>query len=222
MSCEVEGMRRPNNEKKPKAGSSKQEELHPDSSERNWRLHLAAADFFFLLNRSYPRTRSLELVGNRYDLDAARRLLLSRGIFSQHEALARRGKLKIAAQWGRRLLAVDGHNVQITVESHLLGKVLLKANDGALRDLAGLSSRYGMTETSAFAVDMVIAFLKLFPPREVLFLFDEPMNRSGELAALYRRRLAEARIPEMRGPVRSPSVSSPTIVALSQAATAPS
>ena len=52
-----------------------------------------------------------------------------------------------------------------------------------------------MTETSVTAIDMVVAFLKLFPPREVLFLFDAPMSRSGELAAFYRARLAEAGIP---------------------------
>ncbi len=118
------------------------------------------------------------------------RMLLSRGIFSQKEALTRRGKLKIGALWRRELLAIDGHNVQITIESRLNGKPLLRANDGALRDISGLSSRYRMSETSDMAMDMVFAFLKLFPPREVLFLFDEPMSRSGELAAIYRKRLA--------------------------------
>jgi hypothetical protein len=162
---------------------------------RNWRLRLAAADFFFLLNRYYPRTASLELAGNRHDLDASERMLLSRGVFSQQEALTRRGKMELASGWRRQLLAVDGHNVQITVESRLEGRPLLKANDGALRDIAGLSSGYKMSETSYMAMDMVFAFLKLFPPREVLFLFDEPMSRSGELAALYRKRLAKTSIP---------------------------
>ncbi|MGC8491021.1 MAG: DUF434 domain-containing protein [Syntrophobacteraceae bacterium] len=162
--------------------------------QRLGRLHAAAADFFFLLNRGYPRTASLELAGNRHGLDASERMLLSRGVFSQQEALTRRAKRRLPPGWRRELLAVDGHNVQITVESRLYGKPLLKANDGALRDIAGLSSRYRMTETSAMAMDMVVAFLKMFPPKEVLFLFDAPMSRSGEFAALYRKRLAEAGI----------------------------
>lgn len=161
----------------------------------NWRLREAAADFFFLLNRAYPRAASLALAGNRHGLDALERMLLSRGLFSQREALARRGKLALAAQWRSELLVVDGHNVQITVESRLEGKVLLKANDGALRDLSGQSFRYRMSETSDMAMDMVFAFLKLFPAREILFLFDKPMSRSGELAASYRRRLAGAGLP---------------------------
>ena len=158
---------------------------------RIWRLRPAAADFFFLLNKSYPRTASLELAGNRHELDASERMLLSRGIFSQRQALARRGKRQITAGWRRELLAVDGHNVQITVESRVLEKPLLKANDGALRDIAGLSSRYKMSETTDIAMGMIFAFLKLFPPREVLFFFDAPMSRSGELAAIYRGAFAD-------------------------------
>lgn len=91
--------------------------------------------------------------------------------------------------WQSQLLAVDGHNVQITIESFIEGRPLVKANDGALRDLAGQSYRYRLTESSNLAMDMVFRFFEKFPPREVLFLFDEPMSRSGELAATYRQRL---------------------------------
>ncbi|MGC9194941.1 MAG: DUF5616 domain-containing protein [Syntrophobacteraceae bacterium] len=100
--------------------------------------------------------------------------------------------MEIPAAWGEHLLVVDGHNVQITVESRIEEKPLLRANDGALRDIAGLCSRYRFGQTSNRAVDMVFAFLKVFPPRQLLFLFDAPMSRSGELAALYRKRLIEA------------------------------
>ena len=156
------------------------------------RLRLAAADFFFLLNRSYPRSRSLELTANRYRLDGSERMLLSRGIFSQRQLLARRAKFQIPAAWRGGLLVVDGHNVQITVESRIEGKPLLRANDGALRDIAGLSSRYRFGETGKMALDMVFDFLRVFPPQKLLFLFDEPMSRSGELAAVYRKKLIEA------------------------------
>ena len=128
------------------------------------------------------------------------RMLLSRGLFSQQEALARRKKREMGPGWQRELLVVDGHNVQITIESYIEGRPLLKANDGALRDIAGLSSRYRMTETSNMALDMVFRFFEEFPPGEVLFLFDEPMSRSGELAAIYRDRLIRAGISGGAGP----------------------
>ena len=161
------------------------------SPKRKWLLYQAAADFFFLLNKSYSRTAALDLAGNRHNLDARERMLLSRGLFGQQEALGRLKKRENGSGWQKELLVVDGHNVQITIESCIEGRLLLKANDGALRDLAGLSSRYRMTETSNMAVDMLFRFFEKFPPCEVLFLFDEPMSRSGELAAIYRDRIVK-------------------------------
>ena len=164
------------------------------SAKRQWLLFQAASDFFFLLNNFYPRTAALELVGNRYALDAMERMMLSRGLFSQQEALGRLKKRDPGPGWQMKLLAVDGHNVQITIESFLEGRPLLKANDGALRDLAGQSYRFRLSETSNMALDIMFRFFEKFPPREVLFLFDGPMSRSGELAATYRDRLTRAGI----------------------------
>ena len=121
-------------------------------------------------------------------------MLLSRGCSARRNPSPGAGNGKWALGWQRELLVVDGHNVQITIESCIEGRPLLKANDGALRDLAGLSYRYRMTETSNLALDMVFRFFEEFPPGEVLFLFDEPMSRSGELASTYRQRLIRAGI----------------------------
>ncbi|MFZ2446120.1 MAG: DUF434 domain-containing protein [Syntrophobacteraceae bacterium] len=161
---------------------------------RKWNLFHAAADFFFFLNRSYPRAAALELVGNRYNLPQIERNLLDRGVFGHREALSRRGKREMGSRWREELLVVDGHNVQITIESHIEGRLLLKANDGAMRDLAGQSAKFRLSETSALAIDMIFRFLSEFPPREVLFLFDAPMSRSGETASMYRERIREARL----------------------------
>jgi hypothetical protein len=159
---------------------------------RKWILFHAAADFFFLQNRSYPRRAALDLVGNRFALTALERHLLHRGVFSLEDALPRRAKRVRGAAWHNELLVVDGHNVQITIESSIEGRPLLKANDGAMRDLAGQSARFRLSETTAMALDMIFRFFHEFPPREVIFLFDAPMNRSGELAAMYRQRLRKA------------------------------
>ena len=121
-------------------------------------------------------------------------MLLSRGLFSQQEALERLRKRETGPGWQHELLVVDGHNVQITIESFLEGRPLLKGNDGALRDLAGQSHRFRLTEISNMALDMIFRFFTEFPPREVLFLFDAPMSRSGELAAIYSDRLIRAGI----------------------------
>ena len=154
----------------------------------------AATDFFFLQNRSYPRKASLEWVGNRYRLTRLHRALLHRGVFSQDRALKRRAKRRLGSDWMNEWLVVDGHNVQITLESAIVGRPLLKGNDGALRDVAGQSARFRMSEVSKMAVDMLFLFLGEHRPRRVSFLFDAPMSHSGELAHEYGRRLRELRI----------------------------
>lgn len=162
------------------------------SGQRRIKLFEAAADFFFLQNRRYPRASALEWVGNRYELIALERQLLHRGVFGPAEALGRRSKRCQGADWQCECLFVDGHNVQITVESALLGRPLLKANDGALRDLAGLSAKFRISEASELALDMIFRFLEEFRPRHATFLFDAPMSQSGLLASRYRERLKAA------------------------------
>ncbi|GLI34580.1 hypothetical protein DAMNIGENAA_20130 [Desulforhabdus amnigena] len=165
------------------------------SKERRWLISQAGADFFFFQNRRYPREAALEWVGNRYQLTHMERMLLHRGIFSQEKGLRRRAKCCKGAGWQSQLLAVDGHNVQITLESAILGRPLLMSNDGALRDLAGQSARFRFSEVSEMAVDTLFRFLEEFRPHRVLFLFDAPMSHSGRLADIYRRRLKSLRIP---------------------------
>ncbi len=149
----------------------------------------AATDFYWLQNRGYPRLAALEWVGNRYALDGLERELLRRGVFAQKIALARRAKRSTGSDWRHTCLAVDGHNVHITVESALLGRPMVKGNDGAVRDLAGLSSRFRMTEITDTVLDSVMHSLAAIRPPIVHFLFDAPMSRSGDLATRYRERM---------------------------------
>ncbi len=165
------------------------------NDERRWVLSQAAYDFYFFQNRLYPRKAALEWVGNRYRLSILERQLLHRGVFSQGTALGRRSRKVTGGDLRNQRLLVDGHNVQITVESAILERPLVKANDGAMRDLAGQSSRYRLSDTSELAADMIFHLLELLRPRRVDFLFDAPMSQSGMLAAAYRRRLNSRGMP---------------------------
>jgi len=152
-------------------------------------LRLAAADFLYLLDRAYPRSASLQLVGNRYNLDALHRHVLHRGVFAREESKKRRSRiLPVERLVGARLL-VDGHNVLITVESAIAGRPLVAATDSVIRDVAGISHRYHITALTHEAIDSILLLLKLYPPRETLFLLDAPIRQSGELAALLRTAL---------------------------------
>jgi hypothetical protein len=173
------------------------------SDEKSRVVSIAAMDFFFFLNRGYPRDSALEWVGNRYGLTHFERHLLHRGVFGQERALRRLAKRCLGADWQGRWLVVDGHNVQITVESAILERPLLVANDGALRDLAGQSAKFRLSEASETAMERIFGLLEEKPPARVLFLFDAPMSHSGLLASRYTERLRALGLP---GEARTASV----------------
>ena len=150
------------------------------------RLHLAAADFLYLLDRGYPRSASLQLVGNRYNLDRLHREVLHRGIFAREEAKQRRERLVGPEKLVDRKLLVDGHNVIITTESRFAGRQLISANDGLIRDVAGISHRYRISSLTHEAIDHIFRLLHRHPPLETIFFLDAPIRQSGELAAILR------------------------------------
>ncbi|MBU1740041.1 MAG: DUF434 domain-containing protein [Proteobacteria bacterium] len=162
---------------------------------RQDQLVTAAADFRHLLDRGYPRRASLTLVGNRYDLEAEAREILHRGVFAPAEARGRRAKLLAPEKIRGRELAVDAHNVIITVESALLGRPLVLADDGVVRDIARLSSRYRPSQTTDRALHLIVAALKGLGVGRVDFWLDQRMSKSGELAAAIREKLSAVGLP---------------------------
>ncbi len=153
------------------------------------KIYRAASDFLLFQDLGYPREAALQWVGNHFALVRAHRDILWRGVFSRKSAARRLAKRVRGARWRRLPLWVDGHNVHITLESLLLQRPMVLANDGALRDVAGLSRNYRMSEVTERAVELVCACLQMFAPLEVHFRFDAPMSRSGELAARYKESL---------------------------------
>jgi hypothetical protein len=155
----------------------------------------AAEDFRYLLNRGYPRKATLQLVGNRYGLTSDERHLLHRGVFSDSDSRLRREK-KISTQEVRNKdLAIDGHNVVITIEAGLSGRPLILGDDGFIRDISGLSGSFKKTETTEKAIQFIIHAIKKIKPRQTLFLFDAPISMSGRLAQEIRSRLKGERLP---------------------------
>jgi hypothetical protein len=161
---------------------------HPD-------LHQAARDFRYLLNRGYPRKRTLDLVGNRYELTADERHLLHRAVFSESDSASRR-KRKIPFHTIRNSdLAIDGYNVIITIEAGLSSRPLVLGNDGFIRDISGLSGNFRRTECTEKAIHLILDALKKEKPRHTLFLFDAPISKSGQLAEEMRQALKKRDLP---------------------------
>ncbi len=145
-------------------------------------LQQAAQDFRYLLDRGYPREASLNLVGNRYGLNRKARQILHRGVFAPAAARERRAKLRRLSELAGVPLALDGHNVLITLECAFRGMPVVLADDGFFRDIAQLSRAFRFSPETARALELLADFLRVHRPGPVTVLYDAPLSRSGELA----------------------------------------
>jgi hypothetical protein len=177
-------------------------EVHPmNLTDELWE---AAEDLRLLLNRGYPRDASLQLVGNRYNLDRDCRHLLRRGVFPESVAEGRMNKLVSVQGLRGKDLAIDGYNCVITLESALKGKAILLADDAFIRDISGVSGGYRQSQKTGEALGLIMDLLKETGPGEVLFLFDSPISGSGELAARVRGLIRERGIQGDASAVKVP------------------
>jgi hypothetical protein len=184
-------------------------------------LQKAAEDFRCLLNRRYPRKASLELVGNRYELTFDERHLLHRGVFSNSDSKSRKKKIVPITDIRNNDLAIDGHNVLITIEAALSGRPLVSADDGFIRDISGLSGSFKKSEITETAIRLILSVLKKWKPRKTVFLLDAPISMSGKLAEEIRDRLKQANLPGDAKAVKVPEkilVGFPGVIATSDTA----
>ena len=145
-------------------------------------LQDAAHDFRFLLARGYPRQAALGLVGNRYGLDETARRLLHRGVFAPEVAAARRAKLRRLSDLPGHPLALDGHNVLITLECALRKLPLVAADDGWVRDVGEVSRAFRPSPATDRVLTLLAGYLADQAPGPVEVFYDAPLSRSGEVA----------------------------------------
>jgi hypothetical protein len=145
-------------------------------------VQAAAADFRFLLARGYPRKNALGLVGNRYGLEETARRLLHRGVFAPEAAAARRAKLRRLREVPGLPLALDGHNVLITLECAARRLPLVAADDGFIRDVGEISRAFRVSEATDESLARLAAYLADRAPGPLEVFYDAPLSLSGELA----------------------------------------
>jgi len=170
-------------------------------------LKEAAADLRYLLDRGYPKSAALTLVGNQYHLASDLRHLVHRAVFPPAEAGARRSRLLAFENLRGRRLSVDGFNVLITLESALLDRPIILADDGVVRDAAGLFSKYRMDDapdgSTNRALSLLLDTLEEARLQHCFVGFHQAMSRSGELAAKLRDELSRRGIPGRAETLRS-------------------
>ena len=175
---------------------------------KSWpELWEAARDFRYLLARGYPRQAALGLVGNRYGLEVIGRRLLHRGVFAPEVAAARRAKLRRIADFPGHPLALDGHNVLITLECALRKLPLVAADDGWVRDVGEVSRAFRVSPATDRVLARLADYLADQAAGPVEVFYDAPLSLSGELARRTREifasrgldvRAAAVPVPERR------------------------
>jgi hypothetical protein len=179
--------------------------------ELNKKFKDAVHDLVYLLERGYPKRSAITLVGNRYRLDSAERMILYRGVFRRDEAETRKNKLRDCSEEVVQKLAVDGYNVLITLESYLLGRTIFRSLDGFVRDIAGVYGNFTFSEMTRRSAALLAGFVDIVRKAsgieiELIVYLDAPVSKSGELAAYMRGFFLERGIESRLEVVHDPDV----------------
>lgn len=147
-------------------------------------LCAAAADFQWLLDRSYPHDSALKLVGDRYALVARQRTAISRCSCSNAAAARRRSCQVDAGQVRGAVLWIDGYNVLTTIEAALAGGVILAARDGTYRDMASMHGSYRKVAETLPALELLGHAIAALEVTACRWFFDAPVSNSGRLKGI--------------------------------------
>lgn len=159
------------------------------------KLNLVAEDFKYLLNRNYPRKASLSLVGDRYNLNSKHRQLLHRAVYSTKVSDKRINKLISVKKLNDKIIGIDGHNVLITIESALKNIPLISTSDGVVRDIAGVSNKYKISDYTHQTINLLIKFFKDKNIKNIDFYFDSPISHSKKLSKIIEQIFSQSNIP---------------------------
>lgn len=141
----------------------------------------AQVELRYLLNKGYRRKVALKFVSNHHMLPKEDRNLLFRKVFSKDEIKDHKNrKITINDLQGKKL-GIDGYNVLITVETVLEDEYLV-CDDGFIRDVKASFGNYDITKKTEKSLKAIKKTLKGNQPREITFLYDSPVSKSGELA----------------------------------------
>jgi hypothetical protein len=159
------------------------------------RLRQAVGDLSWLLTRGYALPGALQVVGNRYGLEARQRQAVTRSACAD-DALKRRraGEVPPGALAGKTIL-IDGYNVLTTVEAALGGAVVLLGRDGGCRDIAGVHGTYRRVEETLPALQLVGRYLGATAAGRCEWLLDAPVSNSGRLKTIIETTAREAGWP---------------------------
>lgn len=184
-------------------------------------LRQAVADLSWLRSKGYSDRAALTLVGDRYSLRDRQRKALQRCAAADDQVLGREQRRVDVESLANDDLIIDGYNVILSLEAALCDGVLLIARDGALRDLAAMSSHYRRVQATRPAIELLAEFVDHSQCTRVQLLLDRPVSNSGRLKQLITETVANrAAIWEVSLTDRTDQtlIASPSIVATADSA----
>jgi hypothetical protein len=154
-------------------------------------LKEAIIDMRYLLNRGYNRKTAADYVTSRYKLSKEERAIIFRAVYPDEQAKSRLKKLINIEEVAGNTLLIDGFNNIITIENAVRGAILIKCDDGLIRDISYTSRKFKMTPYTEPAIMMMFEILKICKAKESIFFFDEQISFSGEIASKIRQKMRE-------------------------------
>ena len=157
----------------------KDEELF--SGAQRAKILSASNDARWLMNRGYSAESAITFTSNHYLLTSRQRMAIFRSILNDEDKTTRLKKEILKP--GTEVL-IDGLNIIITLETALSHSLVLRGDDGVLRDVAGLHGTYRIIDKTVKAIELILLTLSNLDVRNATFILDKPVSNSGSLKQL--------------------------------------
>ncbi len=150
------------------------------------KLKEAAKDMSYLLSRGFAEKSAVQLVGNRYKLNARQQKALQGMSASTPQVQLRKKHTVSPIDLKDQTVAIDGFNLLIILENALSGAYIFKGLDGYYRDVSGVHGTYKRVQKTEEAVLMIGKTLTQLEVTSVYWYFDAPVSNSGRLKTILR------------------------------------
>jgi len=138
-------------------------------------FHQALADYFYLVDKEYPKKGSLKLVGDRYCLSAEMRTILYRGVASSGKSNKRAARLVTDPE---APLIIDGYNVLFTLMNYRLGKFVFIGTDTFCRDAGLAFGNIRHEKVFRDCMEQLVCRIQLYRSLPLLIYLDDPVSES--------------------------------------------
>ncbi|MDY8135253.1 DUF434 domain-containing protein [Aquimarina sp. 2201CG5-10] len=150
------------------------------------KLKEAAKDMSYLLSRGFAEKSSVQLVGNRYKLNVRQQKALQGMSATEEQIVLRKERSVTSDQLKGQMIAIDGFNLLIILESALSGAYVFRGLDGSYRDISGVHGSYKRVQKTEEALILIGNTLKKLEVTSVHWYFDAPVSNSGRLKTRLR------------------------------------